>query len=277
MVYVYVPQKNLLPDYKFVALPAYWEAPVKHRPKSLVEIYDKLAKPHECLWEFKTTYKKTGEVIERSIHKNVITDKGAIAMLKNTWNNAGSAVGIFNRFHLSPNGCATRITGATGTSAITTLAVESLPAALADNDQLTLGYGGANEQTVQVNNGAGYAIGATSITVDSFTPAINFPANTALVANPKYTDNPSSVSNTVDSGALAGGDFTFTETTGLGNRQVAIHKIITGTTGNAGQYTEAYTSNAATIATNATASHLIFPAKVLNDETNQDITIVEKA
>lgn len=198
-------------------------------------------------------------------------------MLKNTWNNAGSAVSIFNHVVISPNGCSTKLTAATGTSPITTLSVTALPAAIANGATMTLGYNGSNPTTVTINNSGGYAAGATSLTVNSFTPAINFPIGTDLVAIPSVTDNPSSVSGTVDSGALSSGAFTYNATTGLGNRNVVIQCTFNGSTGNAGTYTEAYTSNAGTIAANSTASHVIFPGFVLNSASNETLTFQEKA
>src|SRR5439155_8841610 len=136
---------------------------------------------------------------------------------------------------------------------------------------MTLGYGGGTTQTVTLNGAA--SLGATSITVTSFTPSINYPIGTNVVAIPSVTDNPSSVSGSVDSGALSAGAFTYNATTGLGNRNVVISVTFTGTTGNAGTYTEAYTSNAGTIAANSTASHVIFPGFVLNSSTSETITL----
>jgi len=266
----YVPDKTIhLVDYA-----PYWKSKVK--PRGFKEFCEMFDEPHMDPWELKNFDRHTGDINQLVWAKNTITDNGAISMLKNTWNNAGSAVGIMNHIVISPNGCSTTITSATGTSAITTLSVAALPAALADNDQLTIGYGGANPQTVQVNNGAGYAIGATSITIDSFTPPVNYPIGTALVLIPKVTDNPSSVSGSQDSGALSGGAFTFNATTGLGNRNVVIVYTFVGTSGNAGTYREAYTSNAGTIASNSTASHVIFPGFVLDASTNEQITLTEK-
>jgi len=266
-----------IPDYSYVALPEYWQVPENERPNTIEGIREMFANPHDCIWEFKNWDKQTGKVNSRMIVKNVITDNGAISMLKNTWNSSGSAVAIFSHVVISPNGCSTKLTTATGTSPITSLAVTALPAAIANSATLTLGYNGSNPTTVTINNGGGYAIGATSLTVNSFTPAINFPIGTDLVAIPGVTDNPSSVSGTVDSGALSSGAFTYNATTGLGNRNVVISVTFTGTTGNAGTYTEAYTSNAGTIAANSTASHVIFPGFVLNSSTSETITLTEKA
>lgn len=266
-----------IPAYDFVALPDYWHLPEAERPNTLQGIMEVVAKAHECIWEFKNYSKRTGRVNNRMLVKNIITDNGGISLLKNLWNSSGSAVSIMSHVVASPNGCSTTLTSATGTSAITSLSVAALPAAIANGATMTIGYGGGTTQTVTINNSGGYSAGATSLTVNSFTPSINYPIGTALVAIPSVTDNPSSVSGSVDSGALSSGAFTYTATSGTGNRQCQIVATLTGTTGNAGNYTEAYTSNAGTIASNSTASHVIFPAFALNSTTNEQITLVERA
>lgn len=264
-----------IPAYDFVALPDYWQLPEAERPNTLQGIMEVVAKAHECIWEFKNYNKRTGRVNNRMLVKNIITDNGGISLLKNLWNSSGSAVSIMSHVVASPNGASTTLTAATGTSAITTLSVNALPAALSSGATLTLGYGGGTTQTVTLSSGA--SLGATSLTVTSFTPTINYPIGTAVVPIPSVTDNPSSVSGTVDSGALSSGAFTYTATSGTGNRTCQIIATLTGTTGNAGNYTEAYTSNAGTIASNSTASHVIFPAFVLNGTTNESVTLTEKA
>lgn len=261
-----------LPDYKYVAVPGYWRKGVK--PISFEEVVVRSAR-HQCIWQLENWDADTGELWERGCAHNVITDNGGISMLKNLWNSAGSAVGIMNHVTVSPNGFATKLTAATGVSPITTLSVTALINGLANGSTMTLGYNGATPQTVTLNATA--SAGNTSLTVVSFTPSANFPIGTDIVAIPSVTDNPSSVSGTVDSGALSSGAFTFNATTGLGNRNVVIVATIVGTSGNAGTYTEAYTSNAGTIALNSTASHIIIPGFVLNSSSNETLTLTEKA
>lgn len=260
-----------LPDYKYIAVPGYWRKNVK--PASFEEVV-KGSGRHQCVWQLENWDANTGEINERACAHNVITDNGGISMLKNLWNNAGSAIGIMNHIVVSPNGFATKLTAATGTSAITSLSVQALTVGLANGSTLTLGYNGATPQTVTLNATA--SAGQTTLTVVSFTPSVNFPIGTDIVAIPSVTDNPSSVSGSVDSGALAGGAFTFNATTGLGNRNVVIVGTETGTSGNAGTYTEAYTSNNGTIGTGTTASHIIIPGFVLNSSTNETLTLTEK-
>jgi len=258
-----------LPDYKYIAVPGYWRKDIK--PTTYEEVVSRSAR-HQCVWQLENWDANTGELYERECHHNVITDNGGISMLKNLWNSSGSAVTIMSHLVVSPNGFATKLTAATGTSPITTLSVTALTVGLANGSTLTLGYNGSTPQTVTLNATA--SVGNTSLTVVSFTPSANFPISTDLVAIPSVTDNPSSVSGTVDCGAPS---FTYNPTTGLGNRNVVIIATAVGTAGNAGTYTEAYTSNNATIGTGTTASHIIIPGFVLNSSSNETLTATEKS
>src|SRR5437899_684552 len=188
-----------LPEFKYIAVPGYWRN--KQKPISFEEVVSRSAR-HQCIWQLENWDANSGELYERSCHHNVITDNGGISLLKNLWNSSGSAVAIMSHVVVSPNGASSKLSAATGTSAITSLSINALPAALANGATLTLGYNGTNPTTVTLTALA--ALSATSLTVASFTPAINFPIGTAICAIPSVTDNPSSVSGPVDSGALAG-------------------------------------------------------------------------
>jgi len=261
-----------LPDYKYLAVPGYWRKGMK--PVTFEEVIARSAR-HQCIWQLENWNADTGELYERACAHNVITDNGGISMLKNIWNSSGSAIAIGSHVTVSPNGFAAKLSAASGTSATTSLSVQALVNGLANGSTATLGYNGTNPQTITLNAIAN--AGNTTLTVVSFTPAINFPIGTDICAIPSVTDNPSSVSGTVDSGALASGAFTYNATTGLGNRNVVIVATITGTSGNAGTYSEAYTGNNATIGTGTTFSHIIIPGFVLNSSTNETLTLTEKA
>lgn len=260
-----------LPDYKYMAVPGYWRKGVK--PISFEEVVARSAR-HQCIWQLENWDANTGELYERACAHNVITDNGAISGLKNLWNSAGSAIAIGSHVTVSPNGFAAKLSVASGAGATTSLSVQALVNGLANGSTATLGYNGATPQTITLNATA--SAGNTTLTVVSFTPSVNFPIGTDICAIPSVTDNPSSVSGTVDSGALSAGAFTFNATTGLGNRNVVIVATITGTSGNAGTYSEAYTGNNATIATGTTFSHIIIPGFVLNSSTNETLTLTEK-
>jgi hypothetical protein len=268
-----------LPAYKYVSVPEYWRTKKRQlrqrKPQTLAEV-TRLAKPFSCIWEFVTSDTDTGEIYERNIYTNLITDQGAYSMLQNTFAPAGSTPKIYSFVIISPNGVSVQLTVATGTSAITVLSVTPLQSAIPNGATLVLGYGGANPTTVTINNGGGYAIGATSLTVNSFTPPVNFPIGTALVANPNYTDNPSSVSGT-QSGTLASGAFTAPSGSGLGNRIRPITFTFTGSTTNAGAYTEAYLSSTSPISANSTGTHLIFPQFNLGNGLSETLNLTESA
>lgn len=262
-----------LPEFKYIAVPGYWRG--RRKPKTFEEVVQGSAR-HQCIWQLENWDADSGELNERACAHNVITDNGGISMLKNLWNSAGSAIAIGSHVTVSPNGFATKLSVASGaTVGTTSLSVQALVNGLANGSTATLGYNGATPQTITLNATA--SAGNTTLTLVAFTPSVNFPIGTDICAIPSVTDNPSSVSGTVDSGALSAGAFTYNATTGLGNRNVVIVATITGTSGNAGTYSEAYTGNNATIGTGTTFSHIIIPGFVLNSSTNETLTLTEKA
>jgi hypothetical protein len=81
-----------------ITLPEYWKTQVKPRNfEDWAAMYDAADHGPLGLWEIKSVDARTGEIIQRIWARNVITDNGATAALKNTWNNAGSAISIFNQ------------------------------------------------------------------------------------------------------------------------------------------------------------------------------------
>lgn len=258
-----------------VTLPEYHKSQVK--PRGFAEFCDmfEAVQGPLGLWEFKLTDRASGNVLKRIWTKNVVTDNGATAMLKNTWNNAGSAIGIFNQIAVAANAGSTTLTTAltNGQTGVTSLAVAALPASIASGTVLTLGYG--TGQTQSVTTSALASAGATSITVTSFTSNAAYAIGTNVVPNPTTSDNPSSASGAQYSGALSSGAFTFSGT-GAGNRQVVIAFTFNGGSFTAGNYTEAWTTNANPVATGSTASHLITTPMALNSTTNLTVNITEK-
>jgi hypothetical protein len=259
-----------------VTLEEYWKTAVK--PRGFQEFCD-MFEAHQGplgLWEMKVSDRYTGEVRKRIWAKNVITDNGATAMLKNTWNNAGSAIAIFDQIAIDANAGSTTLTAAlaANTVGVTSISVAALPASIPSGTTITLGYGGAAPQNVTTSATA--SSGATTISVTSFTVnSTGFAIGANVVPVPTTSDNPSSESGAQYSGALPGGDFTFSGT-GAGNRQVVISYTFNGGSFTAGNYTEAWTTNANPIVSNSTASHLITTSMPLNSNTNLTVTITEK-
>lgn len=265
-------------DSLFVALPDYYTTPVK--PRGFTEFCEMLdwstlgPGPH-ALWELTVTDRFTDRVLQRIWQPNVVTDTGATAMLKNTWNNAGSAVGIFNQIALSPNAGSTTLTMAlsNGVSSGTSLAVAALPAAIASGTTITVGFGTGNTQNF-VTTALASAL-ATSISVTAQNANFSYPVGSNVVPVPTTSDNPSSVANAIYSGALSSGAFAFSGT-GANNRQVVITFLFSGVSFTAGIYTEMYTTNANPIVTGSTANHLITTQMNLNSGTNVTAVCTEK-
>jgi hypothetical protein len=228
------------------------------------------------IWCVKTTDRFTGEVIREVWHLNVITDTGGIALLKNTWNSAGSAVAIFNQLAIAANAGSTTLTTALAANqtGVTSLAVQAVPASIPSGTTLTLGYGTSNTQTVTTS--ALTAAQATSISVTTFTVnATGFAIGQNVVPSPTTSDNPSSAPGAQYSGALSSGAFAYSGT-GAGNRQVVISYTFNGGSATAGNYTEIFTCNANPIVAGATATHLIVPPMALNSSTNLTVQATEK-
>ena len=214
--------------------------------------------------------------------RNVITDNGATAMLKNTWNSAGSTVTIMDYLQIAYGNQAYAVqTGSAitnGSGAQTSIACSGgvQAANFGASVSITWSYGTSSAETCTTGTGTPGNVGATSITITSHTTTSGntHSAGDFIVNQPTTSDNPSSLSNSASSGALSSGAFTFSGS-GAGNRQVAIaYTYATSTT--AGAYTECYTCNASSVASNSTASHLIFPPQTINSSTSLALTVTEK-
>ena len=207
--------------------------------------------------------------------KNVLTDNGATSMIKNLYNNAGAAVAVMNQIAIDTNAGSTSLTTAltNGQAGVTSLPVASIPGPIASGVTVQLGYGTAQTQNVTLSAAA--SIGATSLTVTSFTANAAYAVGSAVVPVPSTSDNPSSLAGTsAYSGALAGGAFAFSGT-GVGNRQVVVtYTFSTATT--AGSYNEYWMCNANPVVANATSNHLIIVAQPINSTNSLAITFTEK-
>lgn len=229
-----------------------------------------------ALWEMKV-YDANKALTKYAINSNLITDIGAISMLKNTYYSSGGQVPIFQYVALAQGTASTQLATALSTSTpATSIAVNALPAgsAIVVGQQIIL-TSGANTQTVTCAT-SGAAAGATSVTVTSFTPNFNYPVGTAVQPQPAFADNPSSLVSATYVG-LSSGAFTYTPTTGNGNRQVAFTASFTGTSGNAGTYTEAWICNTNPVAsTNQTSNHLVFAQTALTNGGVLQLSFVER-
>lgn len=256
---------------ELINIPEYWQSK-SVRPRGYAELCD-MVETHgriTGIWQWEQWDPKTGEVRKREITKNAVTDNGAINILASAIAAASNA-NPWNDLLITNNSGSTTLTVASGTVAITSLSVAALPAAIpldypapiaSTVTQLQLGYGGGTVQTISMNAAAAQA--ATSLTLVSFTPSINFPIGTALVPLPNVGENPSNANLTANattalsqySGALAAGAFTYTPTTGAGNRNVVVTFVFkTAANGGStavGSYTDAWLVNVASGAANTT-------------------------
>jgi len=259
-----------------VTLPEYYKCQVKPRNfQDWTEMYDAQEYGVLGLWELKSFDARTGTVLQRIWAKNIITDNGATSALKNLWNNAGSTVSVMNQIAVSASSGSTTLTTAltNGQTGVTSLAVQAIPAAIASGTVVTIGYGTGQTQNVTLSGSA--SLGATSLSVTSFTANAAYAIGSNVVPVPLVTDNPSSVTGAQYSGALSSGAFSFSGT-GAGNRQVQIQYTFTAGSFTTGNYTDLYTTNANPIASNSTASHLITVPTPLNNVTSLTATIIEK-
>ena len=239
--------------------PLYHKTPVK--PQNFAEWCDMFDTQGKItgLWSLKQVDGITGRVIKELWNKNVITDQGAINILERAINSAAATLpGLFNNLLITNNSGSTTLTTAltSGQTAITSLAVAALPAAIPLGTNLQIGFGSGQTQTVTTSAAA--VQGATSITVTSFTSNAAYGVGTAVVPLPTVADNPTNANLTANattpltsySGNLPTTAFTFNPTTGAGNRNVVATYTFTAAGGTAvGNYTDAWLVNVATGAT----------------------------
>jgi hypothetical protein len=285
-----------------VNFPDYWKTSIK--PRNFLDFCDMIPSDGRIrgIWEWKQWNPKTGEVTKREWNHNVVTDHGAVNILASAIANATPA-SVFNNILITNNSGSTTLTSASGTSATTSLSVAAIPAAIpldypapisSTVTQLTIGYGGSTTQTISMNAAA--AQGATSLTVVSFTPSINYPIGTAVVPLPNVGENPSNANLTANassalsqySGNLAGGAFTYNATTGAGNRNVVVTFTFANSTNGGstpnGSYTDAWLVNVSSGASNGTSGnfvgnyvcHEINTPMTCNNSNNITVTITIK-
>lgn len=246
--------------------PDYWKTPVK--PRGFREFCEMVPGREgggiKGIWEIALSDRE-GRILERIWNFNVVTDAGAISLLKRGCNSSSAVLpGLFNQIAMTNgSGPTTLTTGLTnGQTGITSLAVAALPAAIPATTggvatQLTIGFGSGQTQVVTVSAGA--AAGATSISVNSFTANASYGVGTAVVPLPNVAEDPSSLTGSLVSysGALPTTAFTFTPTTGAGNRtDVATFQFTVAGGTSVGNYTDFWiVSNNPVNATGQTLAH----------------------
>lgn len=229
------------------------------------------------LWCLKQWNPKTGEVVKELWNSNVVTDHGAVNILASAIASASNS-SQWNNILITNNSGSTTLTTAltNGQTSVTSLAVAAIPAAIpldypapisSTVTQLTVGYGTGQTQTVSMNAAASQ--GATSLTTVSYTSNAAYAIGTAVVPLPNVGENPSNANLTANatsalsqySGNLSSGAFTYSATTGAGNRSVQISFTFAnstngGSTSN-GNYTDAWLVNVSSAASNATTGNFV--------------------
>ena len=215
------------------------------------------------IWQLEQWNPRTGHVVQRVINRNVVTDNGAVNILASAIANASNA-NPWNNILITNNSASTTLGAASGTIATTTLIVASLPAALPANQTVQVGYGSGTTQNISGPTGSTAQGTSGALTVPSWTPTINFPIGTAVVPVPSVTDNPTNANLTANatsalsqySGVIAAGGFTYSATTGAGNRSVVVTFVFKNATNGGstpnGSYTDAWLVNVTSAASNAT-------------------------
>lgn len=283
---------------ELINIPEYWRN-TRVRPRGFRELCDMVETHGKItgIWMWEQWDPKTGEVRTREITKNAVTDNGAIQILTAAISNAVPAA-VFNNIYINNNSGSTNLTTAltNGQTNVTSLAVGSIPAAIPANypspanavaTQLLLGYGTGTTQTVTVGGAA--AQGATSVTTSSFTSNAAYGIGTAVVPLPNVQENPSNAnlkanqSTVVEqySGNLSAGAFTYTQTTGAGNRSVQVQFVFkTAANGGStaiGTYTDAWLVNVSSAAgANTYACHEINTPQRCDNSNNLTVTVTIK-
>jgi len=265
------------PDYKYVAFPEYWELPASKRPQTLQEVCDILLPLPGIrgIWEMITTDNRTNEVLERSIFKNAITDNGAQGAIGNLFAATGAAFNPMNVMCISTEAGSTALTTALSSGAVTTsLPVSALPAAIASGTTLKIDYSTGSEETCVTSATA--SLGATSISVTSFTTLFAHAIGKTVVPVAPVTDNPTSSPTGAQYLSLVSGDFGSLSGSGIGNRTRTITKKFPGATTTAATYTWCRLCNANPIVSGAVGASCIVPQAVINSTTDQTFIIVIK-
>ncbi len=270
--------------------PNFWKSPVKPRGfAQWAEMYEGNGKL-TGLWEIIQFNPKTREIVQRVWNKNAITDQGANYMLQRTLNSSAATLpNLFNNVLITNNSGSTTLTTAltNGVSSGTSLAVAALPAAIPSGSTIQVGFG-TNQTQVFITTALALQ-GATSISVTAQNANATYPIGSAVVPLPNVTDNPNNAGLTGNattplsqySGNLPTGAFTYTPTSGQGNRTALVSYTFAnasngGSTPN-GSYTDAWIVNVASGAsTNDYLAHEINSPMTCNNANSIQTNVTVK-
>lgn len=259
--------------YSYSRMPEIWQLPEHERPRSLHEIAAQFGKPYvNGIWEIRTTDARTEEVLKVLFCRNVVTDLGAMAMLKNTICDTGGAVDPFKYIAIGKDAGSTKLSsGLTTATNYTSLPVSSLPANIPSGTHLLIGYQTAQEQEVVTSALAN--AGDTSISINSYTTTSAVDNFADVVPIPLSTDNPSSVSG-AQYQTLSISDIDYDAGVGPSNRIATVVKKFLGASTTAGTYTSVRLSNANPITTDSVGVTLFIPQTGISSSIDQTFTAI---
>lgn len=235
--------RELLVDYA----PYFTTAVKPQNYEDFCEMYEpgKLA----AIWRLAETDVRTGEVVKEVWTPRTVTDNGAVNILGSAIANASNA-NPWNNILITNNDGSTTLTTAltNGQTGVVSLAVAAVPAAIPSGTSVQLGFGTGQTQTVTTSGVT--AQNATSITVTSFTANAAYAIGTNVVPLPGITDNPTNGNLTANatsplsqySGVITSGGFTYSNTTGAGNRSVQVLFVFKNSTNGGSTTNGNYTS-----------------------------------
>ncbi len=275
-------QTRTKPNYTHVAFKEYWSLPEAQRPQTLEEVCALLLPEPGIrgIWEIVASDNRTGEILERNIYRNAITDLGAQASIGNLFAATANAYGLMNIACISTEAGSTTLTTAlvagtapTGAALGIAAAPNAIPAGTVKID-----YSTGSEELVQTT---GCAANATSLPVTAvgggvFTPAYSHAVGKSVVPVAPVTDNPSASPAGAQYLALVAADYSPLTGTGQGLRTRTITKKYPGISTPAGTYTWFRLCNANPIVANSVGASCIVPQAIINGTTDQTFTAVIK-
>jgi hypothetical protein len=272
-----------LPNYKNVAFPEYWALPARERPQSLQALCALLMPQPGIrgIWEVRTSDARTGEIWERSVYKNAITDNGAQYAIGNLFASTGAASLPMNVMCISTEaGSSTLSSGLSSGTSYTSLSVNALPNAIPAGYQLVIDYGTGSAETVITTAGASASAttitGITAVPSGTYVAGFNHSSSASVVPVALVTDNPSSSPTGSQYLNLVSGDYGAISGTGQGNRTRTITKLFAGATTVAATYTWVRLANANPLVSGSVGASCIIPQAVINSSTDQTFIVVIK-
>jgi hypothetical protein len=281
-----------------ISVPEYWNCAPRKRPRTYEGLIKRVHR-QAGIWCVQQTNTITGEVEILNVINNCLTDNGAIAALKNTINATSAGIGVANIMAIDASLGIATVGAISSGGTVTSIPVTALTGpTIPSGTTLIINPGQASKLLVSTTaaiTGAGTcsvvstAGPASAISAGSFGryATATDVVGTALSSMPT-TDASSLTAPVSYTAALPSGQWTFTATTGSGNRNVVVTNsapYLFQTTANSnpsvattGTYTAVWIVSVSPVtATSQTFVHapLDTPLTIVSSSTIQ-ITVTEK-